>query len=124
MSSVLIYHVENNKSKEKTSQKMRRRVQTFDWYCIRTCYGLWTTMPGVNGRHICSNEINNGGVWPSIIFISYKLTLAPKTRGIQVICSVAGWPSGQHRTPYVFLSIRHKVTHLVVFGINETYFFC
>src|SRR4029434_1240691 len=34
MSSVLIYHVENNKSKENTSQKMRRCVQTFDWYCI------------------------------------------------------------------------------------------
>src|SRR4029434_10720389 len=30
----VIYHVENNKSKEKTSQKMRRCVQTFDWYCI------------------------------------------------------------------------------------------
>src|SRR4029434_1593950 len=29
----VIYLVENNKSKENTSQKMRRCVQTFDWYC-------------------------------------------------------------------------------------------
>ena len=33
MSSVLIYNVENNKSKENTSQKKERCVQTFDWYC-------------------------------------------------------------------------------------------
>ena len=29
----VIYHVENNKSKENTAQKMRRCVQTFYWYC-------------------------------------------------------------------------------------------
>src|SRR4029434_7205593 len=34
ISSVLIYNVENNKSKENTSQKNERCVQTFDWYCI------------------------------------------------------------------------------------------
>src|SRR4029434_5347724 len=32
----VIYYVENNKSKENTSQKMRRCVQTFDWYCTHT----------------------------------------------------------------------------------------
>ena len=36
MSSVLIYNVENNKSKENTSQKNERCVQTFDWYCRQT----------------------------------------------------------------------------------------
>ena len=36
MSSVLIYNVENNKSKENTSQKNERCVQTFDWYGTST----------------------------------------------------------------------------------------
>ena len=35
----VIYHLENTKSKEKTSQKMRRCVQTFDWYCMSPARG-------------------------------------------------------------------------------------
>ena len=47
-----IYHVENNKIKEKSSQKMRRCVQTFDWYCrhLQTQTYTWTSSLYVTGR--------------------------------------------------------------------------